>query len=717
MNPYQEWLQCKSKRPHYFELLGVSPQESDGKKIRRAAASRLAAVRQVRPGEHLDLWQRLIDEINEAERVLLDLEARRTYIQKLRAAIEKQKAEGSPRKTAPPSPPNVAATPIPTAPVPAPPSVPLAPEPAQASEPAAITGPDPNAPLTPPPAPHPAENSDGEEAFDPMAPLTAPETPTSQAASAPAPAHSPAAPATSVEFNSNAGGSANLAAFTRKRTQRKRQKMLVTGVLSLIVIGLFGTLVYLNQEAILGSKVSEAEVDNDPDSPTNEESESEDETSETTPVTPVPPTSDDETDTDMNSSAPDGHEGTSDPDSENTDSTSNPEMNPDEPTTPSDEPPSDEPPSDEPPSDEPPSDEPTRSLTRPEAFALGETMKAAHLALSERKFEEAETLWTSAREQSSGSDYSDLVDRLQIMGQTTRRCWDQIAKATGQLQSSEVLEFSPTVAVAIIEASEDRLVYRVNGERQERAPKELPPGLGKLILETVMDPGTDLDVLLGALYAAESAVDENKRDQAETYWREADAAGASIPDLIQWLSDEYDLVAEDYDPEPAPEEADLTQVEAEVTEELAAIIDAAKKPDDRVAAGLEIIEQATTQEATPATYVKFQKACELIATSGQSTQLEVPMELWEQWFKLDEIAVITDLLQRCSRVSAEPDECKETVRLSLEFAQKAINKKQVELAERLLDAATDAAQKSKDTTTRSETLLAVRQLKERLKSN
>ena len=77
MNPYQEWLQCKSKRPHYFELLGVSPQESDGEKIRRAAASRLAAVRQVRPGEHLDLWQRLIDEINEAERVLLDPEARR----------------------------------------------------------------------------------------------------------------------------------------------------------------------------------------------------------------------------------------------------------------------------------------------------------------------------------------------------------------------------------------------------------------------------------------------------------------------------------------------------------------------------------------------------------------------------------------------------------------------------------------------------------------
>ena len=69
MNPYQEWLNCKSKRPHYFELLGVSPKETDEGRIRRAAASRLATVRQVRPGKHIEQWQALIDEIGLAEKV------------------------------------------------------------------------------------------------------------------------------------------------------------------------------------------------------------------------------------------------------------------------------------------------------------------------------------------------------------------------------------------------------------------------------------------------------------------------------------------------------------------------------------------------------------------------------------------------------------------------------------------------------------------------
>jgi hypothetical protein len=78
---------------------------------------------------------------------------------------------------------------------------------------------------------------------------------------------------------------------------------------------------------------------------------------------------------------------------------------------------------------------------------------------------------------------------------------------------------------------------------------------------------------------------------------------------------------------------------------------------------------------------------------------------------------MTDLLERCSRIAADPEECQETVRQSLELAKQAVNKKEPELAERLLEAATDAAQKSKDTMTRSETLMAVRQLKERLKGN
>ena len=695
MNPYQEWLNCKSKRPHYFELLGVSPKESDEGRIRRAAASRLATVRQVRPGDHIEQWQALIDEIGRAEKILLDPPARRAYVQKILEARQKKVASDKPAAadavTPPPTPSSKSA---PSSP---PSSPPLPPESNRLVEP-----PDPQAVSASPP------EQGEDEAFDPMAPLTAPSDPTEREPAAhPAPvaglsaSHSPGLAPSS--------GSSNFAKFARERARKKRQRFMVTSLLSLLVIGLLGTVGYLNKDAILGPTLSENDSDEN-DSPSS------DPPKDPEPIvgddgaeasqTPEPP-SDNESPKDESTDGSQENKGDPENKGDNVEPDgSNPEAEPSENSAPDTSPPEEK------------MEEPevvSKTLTRSQAFELGETMKASHVAISERDFEEAEELWNSARGMAEGTDYAELVDRLQIMGQTTRRCWDRIAQATSQLQSTEVLEFSPTVAVAIIEASEEKLVYRVNGERQERAPRELPPGLAKLILETVLEPGADLDTLLGALYAGEAAFDESKREEAEMYWREGDAAGGSVQDLLLWVIDDYDLVGEDFDPEPVPEQAMLDAATVNVEEELAELISAAKKPADRVATGLEIIKLATTQEATPETYVKFQKACELIAMSGQSSQLVVPLERWEQWFDLDHMAVMTDLLELCSRIAAEPDECKETVRLALELAKQAINKKKPEIAERLLESAMDAAQKSKDTTTRSETLLAVRQLKARLK--
>ncbi|MEC7717194.1 MAG: hypothetical protein VXY07_11425 [Planctomycetota bacterium] len=695
MNPYQEWLNCKSKRPHYFELLGVSPKESDEGRIRRAAASRLATVRQVRPGDHIEQWQALIDEIGRAEKILLDPPARRAYVQKILEARQKKVASDKPAAadavTPPPTPSSKSA---PSSP---PSSPPLPPESNRLVEP-----PDPQAVSASPP------EQGEDEAFDPMAPLTAPSDPTEREPAAhPAPvaglsaSHSPGLAPSS--------GSSNFAKFARERARKKRQRFMVTSLLSLLVIGLLGTVGYLNKDAILGPTLSENDSDEN-DSPSS------DPPKDPEPIvgddgaeasqTPEPP-SDNESPKDESTDGSQENKGDPENKGDNVEPDgSNPEAEPSENSAPDTSPPEEK------------MEEPevvSKTLTRSQAFELGETMKASHVAISERDFEEAEELWNSARGMAEGTDYAELVDRLQIMGQTTRRCWDRIAQATSQLQSTEVLEFSPTVAVAIIEASEEKLVYRVNGERQERAPRELPPGLAKLILETVLEPGADLDTLLGALYAGEAAFDESKREEAEMYWREVDAAGGSVQDLLLWVIDDYDLVGEDFDPEPVPEQAMLDAATVNVEEELAELISAAKKPADRVATGLEIIKLATTQEATPETYVKFQKACELIAMSGQSSQLVVPLERWEQWFDLDHMAVMTDLLELCSRIAAEPDECKETVRLALELAKQAINKKKPEIAESLLESAMDAAQKSKDTTTRSETLLAVRQLKARLK--
>ena len=357
---------------------------------------------------------------------------------------------------------------------------------------------------------------------------------------------------------------------------------------------------------------------------------------------------------------------------------------------------------------------PTRELTRPEAYALGQKLLDAHHALADRDFEQAENFWSEARSMAADSDQEVLVDRLQIVGQTTRRCWDAIAKATSQLESTEELQFSPTVVVVVVEASEEKLIYRVNGERQERAPRDLPPGLGKLILESVLEPGVELSTLLGALYAAESANDPTKRDNAETYWREADASGGDMRDLLGWLTDDYDLVGQNYPPAEVPSKDEIETAKEQVTDAISQVTSDARTPIQRIEAGNELIDLAVKLDATPEAYVHFSEATSLIAGSGLISELKIPLEKWANWFEIDDLTTRTALLERCSRVGAPTEECQETVRQSLELAQRALGKKEFDLVDRLLDAANGAAQKSKDQQTRSETLLKVRQLKQRL---
>ena len=373
MNPYQEWLNCKSKRPHYFELLGVSPKESDEGRIRRAAASRLATVRQVRPGKHIEQWQALIDEIGRAEKVLLDPAARRAYVQKILDARQKKVASD---KTAaadavPPPPKSVPSSP--------PSSPPLPPEPNRLAE---------------PPSPQAGSASTPEhgedEAFDPMAPLTAPSNPTEREPAAhPAPvagrsvSHYPGFPPSS--------GSSNLAKFARERARKKRQRLMVTSLLSLLVIGLLGTVVYLNKDAILGPTLSENDSDeNDPASS--------DPSKDPEPIvgvdgaeasqTPAPP-SDSESPKDESTDGSQENKGNPENKGDNVEPEgSNPEAEPSENSAPDTSPPEEK------------MEEPevvSKTLTRSQAFELGETMKASHVAISERDFEEAEELWNSAR--------------------------------------------------------------------------------------------------------------------------------------------------------------------------------------------------------------------------------------------------------------------------------------------------------------------------------
>ena len=73
-DPYLEWLQVHSKsaRPTHYELLGVSPSESDATVFQDAAKAQLKKLESVQPGSRKKMLANLIKEVRRSERVLSD---------------------------------------------------------------------------------------------------------------------------------------------------------------------------------------------------------------------------------------------------------------------------------------------------------------------------------------------------------------------------------------------------------------------------------------------------------------------------------------------------------------------------------------------------------------------------------------------------------------------------------------------------------------------
>ncbi len=85
-DPYRQWLGIEVDSPNYFELLEISPTESDVEQIALAAKKQLNKVRAIRPAERLQAWTALIDEIKEAETCLVDPQYRSAYLAGIKAA-------------------------------------------------------------------------------------------------------------------------------------------------------------------------------------------------------------------------------------------------------------------------------------------------------------------------------------------------------------------------------------------------------------------------------------------------------------------------------------------------------------------------------------------------------------------------------------------------------------------------------------------------------
>jgi hypothetical protein len=102
---YHKWLGIPpDQQPaHHYRLLGIGLFESDADVIEAAANQRTAYLQELAAGEHVELTQKLLNEISRARRCLLNPEQRQAYDVQLRRSIApaaKEEAGQDPTATA-----------------------------------------------------------------------------------------------------------------------------------------------------------------------------------------------------------------------------------------------------------------------------------------------------------------------------------------------------------------------------------------------------------------------------------------------------------------------------------------------------------------------------------------------------------------------------------------------------------------------------------------
>ena len=178
--------------------------------------------------------------------------------------------------------------------------------------------------------------------------------------------------------------------------------------------------------------------------------------------------------------------------------------------------------------------------TRAELVKLSVALKSSRAALTERDLEAADRELEEAEQLARLPEHVALVKRLRLLHDYVKEFWNAVAEGMKRLDTEGELKINNTIA-SVVEATEDRIVVRVNGQNLRYNRMQLPPGLALAIADNWFDASRPVNrVFRGAFLAVEPNYEV---DEARAVWEKAAKAGVDqVQDLMPVLNDKYDLV-------------------------------------------------------------------------------------------------------------------------------------------------------------------------------
>ncbi len=180
---------------------------------------------------------------------------------------------------------------------------------------------------------------------------------------------------------------------------------------------------------------------------------------------------------------------------------------------------------------------------REELVRLSQALAGAKRALAEHQFDQAALELEQAASLAVIPEHQELVRRLGRLAACGQQFWSVVAQVMRGFSGAEELTVgADELIVLVVETGPDWIIIRSQGKNTRYTLADMPVGLALAIARRRLDTGRVEDlILLGACLAAQADLNPTYVNEARRYWLQAQSAGADVDDLLQTLTDSYDL--------------------------------------------------------------------------------------------------------------------------------------------------------------------------------
>ncbi len=174
--------------------------------------------------------------------------------------------------------------------------------------------------------------------------------------------------------------------------------------------------------------------------------------------------------------------------------------------------------------------------------------RAARRALADRRFAVAQQEIAAIRAMKPPPSVDGPLERLTLVEAYARQFYERLSQALAQLEGGtelKVMTRNGERLCAVVEASPEVLVIRMEGRNRRLAVRELPPALALSIAHRVLDVNDPVTRVVDAAFlATRPDRTERESEMASQWWQEARREGVDIGMLEEFFGDEDRLKAE-----------------------------------------------------------------------------------------------------------------------------------------------------------------------------